>query len=60
MIWYLNGVELGSGSQRINNPDLQKLVLEKWGLNRMKILKIDLVGLLKLYLMGHLSTLDLL
>ena len=28
----LNGVELGSGSQRINNPKLQKLVLEKWGL----------------------------
>ena len=29
----LNGVELGSGSQRINNPDLQRLVLEKWGLS---------------------------
>ena len=29
----LNGVELGSGSQRINDPDIQKLVLEKWGLS---------------------------
>ena len=33
----LNGVELGSGSQRINNPDLQKLVLEKWGLSNEDI-----------------------
>ena len=29
----LNGVELGSGSQRINNPNIQKLVLQKWGLS---------------------------
>jgi aspartyl-tRNA synthetase len=29
----LNGVELGSGSQRINNPEIQTLVLEKWGLS---------------------------
>ena len=29
----LNGVELGSGSQRINKPSIQKLVLEKWGLS---------------------------
>lgn len=33
----LNGVELGSGSQRINNPIMQKLVLEKWGLNDLEI-----------------------
>lgn len=33
----LNGVELGSGSQRINNPRLQKLVLEKWGLTEIDI-----------------------
>ena len=33
----LNGIELGSGSQRINNPDTQKLVLEKWGLSEQDI-----------------------
>ncbi len=33
----LNGIELGSGSQRINNPDMQKLVLEKWGLSEQDI-----------------------
>mgnify|MGYP006085417763 CR=1 FL=1 len=33
----LNGVELGSGSQRINNPKIQKLVLEKWGLTEEDI-----------------------
>ena len=33
----LNGVELGSGSQRINNPEMQKLVLEKWGLDQAEI-----------------------
>ena len=33
----LNGVELGSGSQRINNPDIQKLVLQKWGLSDEQI-----------------------
>lgn len=33
----LNGVELGSGSQRINNPDMQKLVLHKWGLSEEEI-----------------------
>ena len=33
----LNGVELGSGSQRINNPKIQKLVLEKWGLTEADI-----------------------
>ena len=33
----LNGVELGSGSQRINNPKIQKLVLEKWGLSEEDI-----------------------
>ena len=33
----LNGVELGSGSQRINNPEIQKLVLEKWGLSKEEI-----------------------
>ena len=33
----LNGVELGSGSQRINNPNIQKLVLQKWGLSDEEI-----------------------
>ena len=33
----LNGVELGSGSQRINNPDIQELVLQKWGLSDEEI-----------------------
>jgi aspartyl-tRNA synthetase len=33
----LNGVELGSGSQRINNPEIQNLVLEKWGLSKEQI-----------------------
>ena len=33
----LNGVELGSGSQRINNPEIQTLVLEKWGLSKEEI-----------------------
>ena len=33
----LNGVELGSGSQRINIPEIQKLVLEKWGLSNEEI-----------------------
>ena len=33
----LNGVEIGSGSQRINNPDLQTLVLKKWGLSDSEI-----------------------
>lgn len=33
----LNGVELGSGSQRINNPDIQTLVLQKWGLSDEEI-----------------------
>lgn len=33
----LNGVELGSGSQRINNPDIQELVLRKWGLSEEEI-----------------------
>ena len=33
----LNGVELGSGSQRINNPGIQKLVLQKWGLSDEEI-----------------------
>jgi len=33
----LNGVELGSGSQRINTPEIQKLVLEKWGLSNEEI-----------------------
>ena len=33
----LNGVELGSGSQRINYPDIQRLVLEKWGLSAEEI-----------------------
>ena len=33
----LNGVELGSGSQRINSPEIQRLVLEKWGLSAEEI-----------------------
>ena len=33
----LNGVELGSGSQRINNPSIQRIVLEKWGLSQDEI-----------------------
>ena len=33
----LNGVELGSGSQRINNPKLQHDVLSKWGLSDNEI-----------------------
>ena len=33
----LNGVELGSGSQRINDPEIQTLVLQKWGLNEEEI-----------------------
>ena len=33
----LNGVELGSGSQRINNPEIQTLVLDKWGLSKEEI-----------------------
>ena len=33
----LNGVELGSGSQRINNPEIQTLVLKKWGLSKEEI-----------------------
>lgn len=33
----LNGVELGSGSQRINSPEIQKLVLQKWGLTDEEI-----------------------
>ena len=33
----LNGVELGSGSQRINKPSIQKIVLEKWGLSQVEI-----------------------
>ena len=33
----LNGVELGSGSQRINDPEIQTLVLQKWGLNEEDI-----------------------
>ena len=28
---------MGSGSQRINNPEIQKLVLEKWGLDEAEI-----------------------
>ena len=28
---------MGSGSQRINNPSIQKLVLEKWGLSDSEI-----------------------
>ena len=33
----LNGVELGSGSKRINDPDLQRDVLTKWGLSKAEI-----------------------
>ena len=33
----LNGIELGSGSQRINNPSIQKAVLSKWGLSDNEI-----------------------
>ncbi len=33
----LNGIELGSGSQRINNPSIQKEVLSKWGLSNSDI-----------------------
>jgi len=33
----LNGVELGSGSQRINDPVLQNEVLTKWGLSKSEI-----------------------
>ena len=33
----LNGVELGSGSQRINSPEIQQLVLQKWGLSDEEI-----------------------
>ena len=33
----LNGVELGSGSQRINDPEIQTLVLQKWGLSEENI-----------------------
>ena len=33
----LNGVELGSGSQRINDPEIQTLVLKKWGLSEEDI-----------------------
>ena len=33
----LNGVELGSGSQRINDPEIQTLVLQKWGLSEEDI-----------------------
>ena len=33
----LNGVELGSGSQRINDPEIQTLVLQKWGLSEEEI-----------------------
>ncbi len=33
----LNGIELGSGSQRINDPKLQKEVLSKWGLSESEI-----------------------
>jgi len=33
----LNGVELGSGSQRISSPEIQRLVLEKWGLSAEEI-----------------------
>ena len=33
----LNGIELGSGSQRINDPKLQKDVLSKWGLSESEI-----------------------
>ena len=33
----LNGIELGSGSQRINDPKLQREVLSKWGLSESEI-----------------------
>ena len=33
----LNGIELGSGSQRINDPSIQKEVLSKWGLSDNEI-----------------------
>jgi len=33
----LNGVELGSGSQRINDPKIQTSVLSKWGLSDNEI-----------------------
>ena len=33
----LNGVELGSGSQRINDPKIQTDVLSKWGLSDSEI-----------------------
>jgi len=33
----LNGVELGSGSQRINDPKIQTSVLSKWGLSDSEI-----------------------
>ena len=33
----LNGVELGSGSQRINDPKIQTGVLSKWGLSDSEI-----------------------
>ena len=33
----LNGVELGSGSQRINDPKIQSTVLSKWGLSDKQI-----------------------
>ena len=33
----LNGSELGSGSQRINNPSIQTKVLEMWGLSETDI-----------------------
>ncbi len=33
----LNGVELGSGSQRINNPKIQNEVLSNWGLSEKEI-----------------------
>jgi len=33
----LNGVELGSGSQRINDPNIQTSVLSNWGLTESEI-----------------------
>ena len=33
----LNGIELGSGSQRINDPYIQKEVLSTWGLSEKQI-----------------------
>tara|TARA_B100001250_G_scaffold16500_1_gene14313 strand:+ start:3421 stop:5124 length:1704 start_codon:yes stop_codon:yes gene_type:complete len=33
----LNGVELGSGSERINDPNMQAIVLSKWGLSDNEI-----------------------